>query len=254
MKTQVMLIGIGGASCSGKTTLAIKLCSVLPGCSVLHQDASETVPIHPEYGIPDFDNPASTIEWARFRAAVTEIKTKTSFSGGIPSSDSFEPGQDLAPDGSSSVISEWRTLFQEVGRDWLARNIRIEWRIVEGFVLFYNDEVVKNLDVQMFLRSPGHVLQQRRLDRSYPSDVDGEAWVEPPNYWEQIAYPAYIEAHSHLFHKGDVEAGNLSREARTLGLLVLDGQGTEQNLSFEELFKMAASAVLLKSQLLKNEH
>lgn len=78
--------------------------------------------------------------------------------------------------------------------------------------------------------------------------IDGEAWAEPPNYWEQIAYPSYVLAHSHLFHEGGVETGDVSQKASELGLLILDGQGTKKNMSFEDLFRITASAVLLKAQ------
>lgn len=39
------------------------------------------------------------------------------------------------------------------------------------------------------------------------SDVEGSLWKDPPNYWEQIVYPAYVEAHQGLFEGGDVEHG-----------------------------------------------
>jgi hypothetical protein len=40
------------------------------------------------------------------------------------------------------------------------------------------------------------------------SDPEGSLWRDPPHYWEQIVYPAYIEAHSEIFEGGDVENGN----------------------------------------------
>ncbi|KAF8600303.1 hypothetical protein BDV93DRAFT_476534 [Ceratobasidium sp. AG-I] len=262
MKTQVILIGIGGASCSGKTTLATKLCSVLPGCSILHQDdfwaAPEDIPIHPEYNLPNPEDAEFAIEWPRFRAAVAQFKASTSSSGNTPDSDGTEPSSELDPNQPSSpfdplsnkTITGWRDRFQQVEKEWLENNVKIVWKIVEGFLLFYDPEVVEHLDVHIFLRSPRHVLQQRRKSRTY-TYPNGNVWVDPPNYWEQIAYPEYVRAHSHLFHKGDLDAGDLSPEARVSGLIVLDGQGTKRGLSSEDFFRTGASAVLLKSQPLE---
>jgi nicotinamide/nicotinate riboside kinase len=39
------------------------------------------------------------------------------------------------------------------------------------------------------------------------SDPEGALWRDPPHYWEQIVYPAYVEAHSDIFEGGDVENG-----------------------------------------------
>ncbi|KAF8599701.1 P-loop containing nucleoside triphosphate hydrolase protein [Ceratobasidium sp. AG-I] len=260
MKTRVVLIGIGGASCAGKTTLAAKLCSALPGCSILHQDdfwtAPEDIPIRPEYNLPNAEEAEFAIEWPRFRAAVAQFKASTSSLGDTSNSEDTEPESDSDIDKPSSsfgslsnkTITEWRDRFQQVEKEWLENNVKIVWKIVEGFLLFYDPEVVEHLDVQIFLRSPRHVLQQRRRNRTY-TYPNVETWVDSPSYyWDKIAYPGYVRAHAHLFQGGDVDSENLSQRARASGLVVLDGQGTKQNLSFEDLFRTTASTVLLKSQ------
>lgn len=35
-------------------------------------------------------------------------------------------------------MSEWRDRFQKVEAECRAKGVNIEWRIVEGFVLFYD--------------------------------------------------------------------------------------------------------------------
>ena len=42
------------------------------------------------------------------------------------------------------------------------------------------------------------------------TDPEGALWRDPPGYWENIVYPAYLEAHQELFVEGDTEKGNLS--------------------------------------------
>ncbi|KAG9087637.1 ribosylnicotinamide kinase [Ceratobasidium sp. UAMH 11750] len=95
----------------------------------------------------------------------------------------------------------------------------------------------------MFIRTPGQILKARREVRKYAND-DGTFWVPPPNYWEHIAYPAYIRAHAHLFEDGNVETG----ECALSDLCVLEGTSQGHAIAFEELFSSAAEAILSKSQ------
>lgn len=46
--------------------------------------------------------------------------------------------------------------------------------------------------------------------------VAGGVWEDPPNYFDQIVYPAYVKAHEHIFEDGNVEKGML-RETWGLG-------------------------------------
>lgn len=52
------------------------------------------------------------------------------------------------------------------------------------------------------------------------SDPEGSLWRDPPNYWEQIVYPAYLEAHKNVFTNGDVEHGAPTDKVK--GLVLLD--------------------------------
>lgn len=53
------------------------------------------------------------------------------------------------------------------------------------------------------------------------SDPEGSLWRDPPHYWEQIVYPAYVDAHKDLFVDGDVENGALTG-AKAPGLVLLE--------------------------------
>lgn len=61
-RPRVVIIAVGGPTCSGKTTLAKHLNQILPGSVILHQDdfapAAEKVPMHPIYGVQDWDDKA----------------------------------------------------------------------------------------------------------------------------------------------------------------------------------------------------
>lgn len=52
------------------------------------------------------------------------------------------------------------------------------------------------------------------------SDPEGTLWRDPPGYWEQIVYPAYVDAHRGVFVNGDVETGQPG--VKVLGLILLE--------------------------------
>jgi nicotinamide/nicotinate riboside kinase len=86
------------------------------------------------------------------------------------------------------------------------------------------------LDIKLFLRVPSNILKSRREERQTyvlqsksllsrsplkadPNDAAaGGVWTDPPNYFEQIVYPAYVKAHEHIFENGDVENGKVKSE------------------------------------------
>lgn len=55
--------------------------------------------------------------------------------------------------------------------------------------------------------------------RGVQSDPEGALWRDPPGYWEDIVYPAYIEAHKDVFEEGDVEHGKPTSKVEGLILL-----------------------------------
>ena len=59
------------------------------------------------------------------------------------------------------------------------------------------------------------------------SDPEGALWRDPPRYWEQIVYPAYVYAHREVFQSGDVEKGEPG--SKVDGLIVLESLNMEMN-------------------------
>jgi len=52
------------------------------------------------------------------------------------------------------------------------------------------------------------------------SDPEGSLWRDPPGYWEDIVYPAYLDAHKDLFVDGDVENEPLT--SAVTGLILIE--------------------------------
>ncbi|KAI1796368.1 P-loop containing nucleoside triphosphate hydrolase protein [Ganoderma leucocontextum] len=209
MKTRVILVGIGGATCSGKTTLAKHLKRILPNSVIVHQDdfapPQELVPVHPIYGVQDWDRAEGAIEWPRMVNGLERVKQ----TGVIPlehvSHDHLNEQKDISIE--DSIFQKWKAHFERVEREHQERGEDIKWVMVDGFLLYWDSQVVEKLEHRVFLRIPHDILKQRRHDRHGYHTAEGSLWRDPPDYWEQIVWPAYVAAHEPMFEDGDIEHG-----------------------------------------------
>ncbi|KAG6821014.1 hypothetical protein H0H93_007904 [Arthromyces matolae] len=225
-KTRVILIGVGlssGATCSGKTTLAKHLKRILPNSVIIHQDdfapPQELVPIHPIHRVQDWDAAPGAIVWPKLVRFLRQVKA----TGQIPldhqSHDHLNEQKDIKID--EAVRDHWIRTFERIGdRHRQETGENIIWGLVDGFLLYWNQEVIDELDVRIFLRVPEPVLKKRRHERHGYHTAEGSLWRDPPNYWEQIVYPAYVEAHRDVFINGDIEKGQPGDKVK--GLIVLN--------------------------------
>ncbi|GLB37326.1 putative P-loop containing nucleoside triphosphate hydrolase protein [Lyophyllum shimeji] len=220
---RVILVGVGGATCSGKTTLAKHLKRILPDSVIIHQDdfapPQELVPVHPIYNVQDWDAAPGAIVWPKLVNFLREIK-KT---GKIPpehrSHDHLNVQKEVKL--GDAVRDHWVEVFDRIRKEREAQGKeKIIWGLLDGFLLYWNQEVVDQLDVCIFLRVPEDVLRKRRHERHGYHTAEGALWRDPPGYWEQIVYPAYVDAHRDMFTDGDVEAGMPGDKVE--GLMVLE--------------------------------
>jgi nicotinamide/nicotinate riboside kinase len=72
-------------------------------------------------------------------------------------------------------------------------------------------------------------------------------WRDPPNYWEQIVYPAYVKAHKHLFKDENVEKGVLNPDYIN-ELILLPGEGCgDQQMEMGQMVEVSAQHILSAS-------
>ncbi|KAI0288107.1 hypothetical protein BC826DRAFT_1093141 [Russula brevipes] len=209
--TRVILVGVGGATCSGKTTLAKHLHNILPESFIIHQDPEDTLPIHPTLG-QDWDTAATAIDWPRLRAFLRTVKSIARIPDDHSSHDHMNPQVHVPLDHSVAARckAEIAAAQKEVEA---ASGARVVWGLVDGFLLYWDQEVVDTLDARVFLRVSRDVLKQRRGERSgyvtaEQMNPEGAFWKDPPGYFEQLVYPAYIDANRSMFTDGDVERGS----------------------------------------------
>ncbi|ORY33384.1 hypothetical protein BCR39DRAFT_463559 [Naematelia encephala] len=236
MRRRLVIIGIGGASCSGKTLLAKHVRSVLPsGSTILHQDdfapPIDQVPYSKKYGVQDWDDPPTCILWDEFRATLKYIRIHGTLPNLHTSHDHLNKQVELELD--PMVKEAWRIEFQRFNAEMNGEGVEVVWFIVDGFVLYWDQQdVVDKLDIRIFLQVPHDLLKRRREERQVyvlqnPDDAAaGGVWSDPPNYFEEIVYPAYIKAHEHLFD--NVETGQLKERWTDRLQVVRPREGAEE--------------------------
>ncbi|KAH8926772.1 P-loop containing nucleoside triphosphate hydrolase protein [Atractiella rhizophila] len=213
-----ILVAVGGPSCSGKTTLSKHLARIIPNCQILHQDdfapPADKLPIHPILNVADWDHPDGAIEWPRMRSTLKELKESGQFPDNHKSHDYLN--EQIPVPISEDVVSHWKNVFSSS----LANDTSIV--IADGFLLYYDSICNSFWDLRIFVREDEEVLKKRRDDRNgYYTAVlgdclEGEYWKDPPEYWSEIVWPAYLLAHQHMFVGGDVENGQLKEDQEVL--------------------------------------
>ncbi|KEP53641.1 P-loop nucleoside triphosphate hydrolase [Rhizoctonia solani 123E] len=243
---KVLLVGIGGPTCSGKTTLAKYLRAILPNSFIIHQDdfapPQEQIPMHPVYNVQDWDDAPGAIDWPRLRASLKHVKDHGILPGSHSSHDHLNEQREVPiPRG---MLERWKLQLHEVESQWSSKGVDIIWALLDGFLLYWDKEVVGHLDVKIFLHVSGDVLRKRRHERHGYHTAEGALWRDPPNYWEQIVYPAYIQAHKHLFKNEDVEKGDLTSEYAS-DLLLLRGEGYgDQTRDMGQMVEASAERII----------
>ncbi|KAG8732845.1 ribosylnicotinamide kinase [Ceratobasidium sp. 428] len=202
--------------------------------------------MHPVYQVQDWDDAPGAIDWPRLRASLKHVKE----SGDLPQSHYSHDHlneQKVVPIPQDSV-ERWAKRFKAISDQWSDKGFNIIWALLDGFLLYWDSEVVDQLDVKVFMRIPEGVLQKRRHERhgyhtAVQSDPEGALWRDPPHYWEQIVYPAYVRAHEHLFENADVENGKLSSKYAA-ELIVLPGEGYEKHMEMGEMVEVTVQRIL----------
>ncbi|KAG2078644.1 P-loop containing nucleoside triphosphate hydrolase protein [Suillus decipiens] len=232
IKTKVILVGIGGATCSGKTTLAKHMKDILPNSTIIvKQDdfflPEEMLSTHQGLNTKNWDAP-SAIDWPRMRKFLRDVKDIGSIPLDHISYSSSDDGRDVPID--ENRAGAWKTRFQDLEQRCLvAANTKVIWVLVDGFMLYWDQDVIHQLDVCIFLRVQEHILKKRRETRFRDELQHGVLlpYTDPEGYWDNVCYPEYIMTHKDLFEDGKVETGEPS-ESQVKGLLVIEPEAKEK--------------------------
>ncbi|KAI5477222.1 hypothetical protein MNV49_006595 [Pseudohyphozyma bogoriensis] len=164
---------------------------------------AELIPIHPIHKIQDWDDPElGAIQFDRQRDVLKHIKASGVLPDDHASHDALNAEKLDPVPVSEDVVAKWKTKFEELGKEH-----EVAYVILDGFLIFWDDESVKEYDVRVFVREGYDVLKKRRNERHGYHTAEGSLWRDPPDYWDNIVWPAYLKAHRPIFIDGNVESG-----------------------------------------------
>ncbi len=215
--------------------LAKHLVRLLPRAHLLHQDdfcpPEKDIPVHPEHGVQDWDDPPTCMDWPRLRDALQRVRETGRVE--LESNDHLNQQTEVGVD--PAVAERLRGRF--------AHTHEVQWVLVDGFVLYWDRAVADALDVKIMLCVPKETLKTRREKRTYAlqresslsriatmltPDADdaaaGTVWADPPGYFDNIVYPAYVKAHADVFRDGDVEEGEAHPDSGVVLIHPLQGE------------------------------
>ncbi|SPO31818.1 related to NRK1 - Nicotinamide riboside kinase [Ustilago trichophora] len=220
--SQIVVVGVGGATCSGKTTLAKHLLQILnpseksssdksgiTDAFILHQDdfapLESTLPVNEEFGVTDWDHPPTAIDYKRMCRTIEHIKSTGLFPAEFSSHDHLNSQPDCPI--SEDVSATWKDKFASLASSTSLPAGGLRLMLADGFLLYYDPEVRSSMDIKVFLRTPRAVLKQRREERFGYATAEGTVWKDPEGYFDNIVWPAYELAHKGVFSNQDVEKG-----------------------------------------------
>ena len=197
-KTDRLIIGISGATCSGKTTLANALQKVFPNSLALNQDKFYWPEDSVKHKLAEGIN---HINWELVSAydndkLITEIMSHVAVNQASP----------RAHTDSALILSNFNGLMQEISGLTEDSNFSQEMEVnddiikqlqailssvpkvifVDGILIFNHSKIINICDLKFFATLDYKTCLERRTFRSYdPPDV--------PGYFEKIVYPHYIK-------------------------------------------------------------
>ncbi|KAL9939986.1 hypothetical protein V8E36_000691 [Tilletia maclaganii] len=216
--SRVLFVGFGGGSCSGKTTLAKHILRILRQAGdqrsfIVHQDdfapREEDLPwtSNGDEKVRDWDTPHGSIDFGKMHSVMRYIRTHAELPDGFNSHDKLNVLPDVAI--PPEAAQAWADRFQsELFSNAAAAGDELVIVLVDGFLAYYDPRVRSELDVRFFTRSSREVLKSRRAKRSYVT-AEESVWSDPPGYYDNVVWPAYVLAHKGMFENEDVERGAL---------------------------------------------
>ncbi|RUP43246.1 hypothetical protein BC936DRAFT_137435 [Jimgerdemannia flammicorona] len=237
-------------------TLARHLKTLLPNTVIVHQDDFFKVrprnpsfaspeppptlrfrpfPSQPEKDIP-IDPATNLINWdcpsaLDFPALVRLLHHARAAGGTLPDTHDSKEDRNIPTNPPVAVREDRMLTFQNSVYEILggsARDAEDGWAfvIVDGFMLYWDEEVMRELDIRVFVRGAYETLKRRREERQGYVTIEGY-WVDPPGYFDSIVWPEYLKWNGHLF-TGQDHSSSLHAGVRGVTTLNSDEQDIEE--------------------------
>ncbi|KAI1333947.1 P-loop containing nucleoside triphosphate hydrolase protein [Xylariaceae sp. FL0016] len=251
-KRKAIVVGISGASSSGKTTLARLLRDVFPNTFILHEDDF----YRPENELPSRDglldwDCAEALNIPDMAKALSHIRAEGTFPPFVDSKEDQNsigqcPVSDVKISAMKSRVAAWLEPGQP-GHAFAASGLRV--CLLDGFLLYTPalQPATDLLDVKLFLLVSRARATQRREARDGYVTIEG-FWTDPPGYVDKIVWPNYVQSHAWLFEDGNVEGRLKSTVLEEKGIKALPAawEGKGLDLDMETTFEWAVETMMDK--------
>ncbi|KAI1411685.1 P-loop containing nucleoside triphosphate hydrolase protein [Hypoxylon sp. FL1857] len=241
---KAFIVGISGASSSGKTTLARLLRDVFPNTFVLHEDDfyKPETELPSKDGLLDWDC-AEAIDIPDMKRALEHIRADGTFPPFVDSKEDQNsigacPVPESAIAAAKAKVASWTSPGQP-GHSILISNPKLGSSplricVLDGFLLYSPEMELGGipalLDTKMFLLVGRERATQRRERRDGYVTLEG-FWTDPPGYVDKIVWPNYVASHSALFKDGNVEGALDEEVLREKGILAQVGKGVDVDMT-----------------------
>ena len=196
------MISIGGASCSGKSTLT-NLLSHFLGAAIIHQDLffkpDQEIPM--SHGVANWDCPEA-LEEDEFIQVIKNAKSCADcFTGNARPSLNLNnvPNTRFLP-----LINSIKSKTQSIV-------------LVDGFLLYYKQEIMDLMDLKFFLTAKQSTLKKRRKERGY--NTSQGFYQDPPDYFDKVLWPCYLQYNANVLQNGQ-DVIMLDSDANTIEKMV----------------------------------
>lgn len=217
---RTIIIGVTGASSSGKSTLAYLLKSILPSTEIIHQDdffkLEKDVPYDPirkdrDWDCPDaIDMDAMTqtlrvlldpLKFGSNPKAVVRDSGNGYYNYAMSSTE--PPRNDANFTNKDTVVDQLRNQVESKLKS-LSNDMNFRIFLLDGFLILPDTNLLEMLKITLFFKTNYQSLKYRREKRLYT--VEGNVWVDPPGYFDTFVWPGYYKYHKDLFLSGDQES------------------------------------------------
>lgn len=169
------IIGISGATCGGKTTIANKLSSIFPNSRVINQD-SYFLPVDddrhvwiPELNHINFDI-LTSLDMDKMHSDIKDIILDSTYQ--VNDTPTSIPCTNCAPPSKEQIVKA-------------VTDKKINFLILEGFCIFYHKPIESLCNLKYFVTLNKEECYRRRIQRVYePPDC--------PGYFEHCVWPEYL--------------------------------------------------------------
>lgn len=191
----MIVVGISGASCSGKTTLARHLRHVVHDAEILYLDdfyKPDSALPRDAAGAPDWDVPAS-FDVEAVCAAIERCRREDRL-----------PGRGETREERNSESPLLLTAFETAALAQFFAEIVGGERVlvVEGLYLFDEGSPLGALmDVRVICPANFEILKARREARPGYHTAEGY-WMDPPNYYATHVWPRFLDHNGYLYAPG----------------------------------------------------